>query len=151
MRDGFIGPLIAFVVSAFITFALLLIGFILWFRTKRFVDHALRANGVVIGNTITSSEGQGLYSPVVRFTAVDGSVVEFTEIVASYPPEYKGGDPIHVLYRRDNFQKARGFRKLSSLYWPAMIFGGIGGVFVLVMCLLGGVFAIFYFVLEPLG
>jgi hypothetical protein len=151
MNEGFIAPLIAFVVSAFITFALLLVGFILWFRTKRFVDHALRANGVVIENVLASSEDRGTYSPVIRFTAVDGSVVEFTEISSSYPPEYKIGDPIHVLYRRDNFRKARGFKKVSSLYWPAMIFGGIGGIFVLVLCLLGGTFAAFYLILGPLG
>lgn len=147
MNQGALAPLLAFIVSSVITLVALAISLILWLRTRRFLAEALQTTGVVLHNELRGS----YYSPRVQFTAVDGKLYEFTELVGSRPPRYKAGETVPVYYHRQNFNWARAARKLSDLYYPAIISGIVGGGLFLMLCLLGGVVTVLYLFLGPMG
>ena len=130
---------------------MLLLGLFFWLRTKRFVDESACVTGVVVGLVRKSSRGHGTFSPRVRFTAADGSEVEFTEMWSSYPPGFKVGDSAIVLHHRRNPRRARVLTSRWLLYYPALITGGLGLLFAGLLVLLSAVYAAAHFTLGPPG
>jgi hypothetical protein len=108
----------------------LLVAAIAWFRTRHFVGEALPAFGEVIA--LREHSGDGVtYSPVVRFQTREGRPVEFTETTSSNPPGYAVGERIEVLYHWRDPSRAR-VASTFRLYLLAMIFGGLGVIFLAV-------------------
>jgi hypothetical protein len=58
-----------------------------------------------------------LYSPVVRFFAVDGSQVECTEFIRRHPAGFAIGQQVEVLYDRTNFKRARSVKSKWDRLW----------------------------------
>ena len=107
-----------------------LIGLILGLRARNFAAGALPAQGVVVGLV-----GGETYSPQVRFSTPDGTVIEFVDSgPSSDPPSFSIGEEVRVLYRRENPQKARigtFFRLYAVMFFllfMGLLFGGIGFV-----------------------
>ncbi|MGH2710858.1 MAG: DUF3592 domain-containing protein [Actinomycetota bacterium] len=103
-----------------------LIALIFFFRTRRFLESAVPAQGVVTG-LVASSGGEGgtVYKPVVQFTTADGQTAGFTGNVGSNPPRYSVGQTVKVLYSPTNPSDARipGFFGM----WFVPVFLGIFG------------------------
>jgi hypothetical protein len=108
----------------------LLVAAIAWFRTRRFAGEALPASGEVIALRERSGEGV-TYSPVVRFETREGREVVFTETSSTNPPGYAVGERIQVLYHWRDPSRAR-VASTFRLYLLAMIFGGLGLIFLVV-------------------
>ena len=79
-----------------------------YFRTRRFLEDAVPAQGVVTG-LIEGSGGEGgtVYRPVVQFTTADGQTSTFTENVGSNPPRFSVGQTVKVLYSPTDPSRAR--------------------------------------------
>ncbi len=77
--------------------------------TQRFVEGAVRGTGVVVDliESKTGSRRTTVYKPHIRFTANDGSIVDFDGTVASNPPTYAKGDTVAILYRPGEANSAR--------------------------------------------
>lgn len=99
----------------------------LWYRTRLFVSQALPASGTVIGMEESRDEGVS-YSPIVQFTASTGEEIVFTDSVSTNPPGYKIGDPIKVLYHRENFSNAR-VASVLRMHMLSIVFGGLALIF----------------------
>lgn len=71
------------------------------------------------------------FSPVIRFTTENGTLVEFSSAYSSTNLEYGVGDEIEVLYQNTSPMKVR-LKHFFALWGAAMILGIIGGLFILV-------------------
>jgi hypothetical protein len=116
----------------------LVIGILLYLRTRRFLGSAVSVQGLVTGMVeAQGSEGGTTYKPVVEFTTVDGQAVTFTDLVGSSPPRYAAGTTVKVMYPPGDPQAARipsWFRlwflsSFSALF--GVIFVGVGAVLAL--------------------
>jgi hypothetical protein len=126
-------------VSVLITFGFLLVGLILWYRTKRLIARAQKASGVVIKIKRITFENRDTFSPVIRFTTSDGRALSFTHPVFSYPPEFKVGDHADVLYDPNDPHKARAVKNVSDLFLTARLFGTAGTALLAAGILIGAV------------
>jgi hypothetical protein len=68
----------------------------------------------------------------VRFRAIDGSEIEFTEALSTRPPGYEIDEQVTVLYDPENYQRARVFKTKWRLYYYALLCGGLGTIFFIV-------------------
>lgn len=102
----------------------LLAGFLLWYRTKRFIDRSHKATGVVIKVKKIPFENRDTFTPVVRFTTRDGRALSFTDPIAKYPAEFEVGEKTQVLYDPQNPHNARAVKRLSDLFLSAKLLGG---------------------------
>jgi hypothetical protein len=102
----------------------LLAGFLLWYRTKRFIDSSHKATGVVIKVKKIPFENRDTFTPVVRFTTSDGRALSFTDPIAKYPAEFEVGEKTQVLYDPQNPHNARAVKRLSDLFLSAKLLGG---------------------------
>jgi len=133
--------LLIVVIFGFVAFILIAIAVIVWYTTKRFTENATRTTGTVIALAqYHSSEGGTSYSPVVRFKAIDGSEIQFTESMSSNPPGYTVNEQVPVLYDPSNYRKARVFKSSWRLYFVPLLLGGIGLIFMVVDLVLLAVF-----------
>lgn len=89
----------------------------------------------------TDSEGDTLYSPVVTFTVGDRTL-QIEGITASYPPAYRVGQEVEVVYNPQNLSKAA-INKFSELWLLPTVLGGVvATLFVsLNLVMIGGLFA----------
>ena len=127
--------LILVVIFGGVALLLIAIGVVLWFTTKRFADNASKSTGTVIALIPHhSSEGGLTYSPMVRFKAIDGSEIEFTESMSSNPPGYTVNEQVPVLYDPTNYSKARVFKSGWRLYFVPLLLGGMGILFLIIDC-----------------
>jgi len=125
------------VVFGFISFIMIAIGVVIWFTTKRFAENASKATGTVIALARhSSSKGGHTYSPIIRFRAIDGSEIEFTESMSSNPPGYEVNEQVPVLYDSSNYQKARAFKSSWRLYFVPLLLGGMGVLFMVIDCVM---------------
>jgi hypothetical protein len=115
------------------------VGILLWFRTKRLIERAHKARGVVLKIRTVTYENRDTYTPVVRFATGDGRVLSFTNSVASYPSEFEIGEHVEVLYDPQNPHKARAVKKVSDLFLASRMFRGAGAVSLAIGFLLGAV------------
>ena len=114
-----------------ISVALIVAGLINWYRTKRFIETAQRTTGTVI-ELVSRSPQRTTYSPKVRFKAIDGSEILFTEPLFTNPPGYEINEQVTVLYDPHNYQRARVFKSKWRIYYFALLFGGLGSVFFII-------------------
>jgi len=123
------------VIFGFVSLIMLTIAVVSWFTTKRFADNANKTTGTVIELIRRrSSKGGHTYSPVIRFRAIDGSEIEFTESMSSNPPGYVVNEQVPVLYDPSNYRKARAFKSGWRLYFVSLLLGGMGVIFLIVDC-----------------
>ena len=118
-----------------LSLVLILVGVVNWFRTKRFVETAQRTTGTVIAFVPRQGRRGPTYSPTVRFKAIDGSEIEFTESLSTRPPGYEINEQVPVLYDPQHYQRARVSKTTWRLYYYALLFGGLGTVFFVVYIL----------------
>jgi hypothetical protein len=77
-------------------------------------------------------EGTGyVYAPVVRFATAEGRTIEFHSGTRTYPPAYRKGETVTVVYDPDEPQSAA-IRGFISLWLGPLIAGFIGFVFLAV-------------------
>jgi Protein of unknown function (DUF3592) len=109
------------------------------FVTRAFLAKSAAADGVVVQLdkvAAKSTTGPGrvtIYYPVVRFTAANGRVVQFTRGVGSDPPDYRVGDAVRVHYDPSNPQHAT-IESLLDLWGWAIALITVG----LVLLTIGG-------------
>ena len=130
--------------AAFMTVGIILstaAGF-LWGGAARFEGRALTAEGRVVGlvrSMALSHRRHRSYKPVVVFTGRDGRSRKAVGRLASYPPAYRIGEKVRVLYDPQTPEDVSIGNSLTDKRFPAYIFGGIGMIFDLV----GGGFLFF--------
>lgn len=133
-------------------FVLMTIGLVSLVRTRAAIKNWRRATGTVLemvkrGRT---KGGNLMWTPRVRFTAMDGREIEFVEWGAQYPPRFQMGESVTVLYQAENPEKARILTTHWEMYWFAYLCLGLGTVFLLSGILLGSVFFVAeYFLGKP--
>lgn len=115
-----------------ISVALIVAGLINWYRTKKFIETAQRTTGIVIELVTRSGRKGPTYSPTVRFKAIDGSEIVFTETLSTRPPGYEINEQVTVLYDPNNYQRARIFKTKWRIYYYALLLVGLGTVFFIV-------------------
>jgi hypothetical protein len=89
----------------------------------------LSRDGVSVTGTVVllkesaDTENSGVtYTPVITY-AVDGQSHTFTSNVSSDPPTYNVGDPVNIIYERDNPSRAR-VDSWKELWLLPVILGG---------------------------
>jgi hypothetical protein len=131
-----------FLIFVLIIAGFLLAGFVLWVRTKRFIDKAHKAEGVVIKVKKVPFENRDTFSPVVRFTTNDGRALSFTDPVSRFPAEFEVGERAQVLYDPQDPHQARAVKRLSDLFLSAKLFGAAGAALLVLGLLAGMVFGL---------
>jgi Protein of unknown function (DUF3592) len=120
---------------AFIPLGLMLLLGAAWAvsSTKTWLAHAIEVEGKVIEMVRTRDRDDTtyLFAPVVEFRTVDGRSIEFESAVRSYPPAYRTGQTVSVVYDPDEprYAAIKGF---FSLWLMPIILGFIGSVFLIV-------------------
>lgn len=129
---------LVFLIFPAVGLVLLLIGVVVWIRTRRFVAESFRVGGTVVGLAARrGSKGGTTYSPVVEFATREGVVRQFTDPVSSRPAGYSVGDRVEVLYHYRDHDRARLASTFRLYFVPALlgfmglIFTGVGGVIAL--------------------
>jgi hypothetical protein len=96
-----------------------------------FLGEASVANGTVIQLQLTDKKSA--YQPVITFSTTTGQQVQFTDTVASNPPQFTVGQSVKVYYKPDDpAGSARVDSLLSFWFLPGLfgiftlVFGGIG-------------------------
>ena len=74
------------------------------------------------------------YSPIVEFVSENGQKIQITSSTGSYPPNYKIGDYIEVIYQKNNPQNAMLNTFTDS--WGFAIFLGVFGVILIIISFL---------------
>lgn len=64
-----------------------------------------------------------------------GNEIDFTESLSTRPPGYEINEQVIVLYDPQDHQRARISKKTWRLYYYALLFGGLGIIFVVVYVL----------------
>jgi hypothetical protein len=105
---------------------LMLIGVIVFFKMRGPSGDALMAEGVVVDQEEYDSDGV-TYSPIVKFTAHDGTEITFTDAVASYPALFKVGEQVKVRYDPKNFRNARIASSIRS-HLTSIVILVLGGI-----------------------
>lgn len=76
----------------------LLVGLVLYARTRSFVARALSTQGTVVGLQRAGGSRGTTLRPVVQFPLPDGTIVTFTNRWGSRPGRFGEGDVVPVLY-----------------------------------------------------
>ncbi len=119
----------------FIGAALLAQGYKHWSVSRQLVNSSLVAEGTVIRNAAYMSSKAGkssslAYFPQVKFTAKDGTDVEFVSKVTSRAEQYQPGDRVRVLYKENQPDDAF-IGSFQALWAITIIFSGAGIMVVL--------------------
>lgn len=102
-----------------------------YFYTQSFLKDASFAKGkvieLVLDRSSTSNNTSYTYKPLIKFMTEDEQTIEFLSSVGSKPPSYSVGDPVEVLYRKNDPYNA----KVNSFFavW------GIATILTLMGCL----------------
>jgi hypothetical protein len=116
------------VVSSLVGALLLVIGIIVWINTRMFVARAQQVKGTVDHNKYRHNKDGEEYAPVFKFKTLKGETIEVASYIYSYPPEFKAGQEVDILYDPQNPKRAR-INKGSSLYFVPLLLVGIGLLF----------------------
>ena len=135
-------------VAAAICLAAIPVLIYVWYRNRRFLAESLPASGVVIGLHKRPGKSGSVYAPVVRFTAADGSPVEFTESVHSYPARFKVGERVDVLYHRERQGWARVSSPGPGAHWAESVAGGSFTALLVLICLLMGAMGVISYLVR---
>jgi len=90
-----------------------------------FRQDALQAPGEVISLSENCDDEGCAYSPVVRFTTLDGKTAYYDSSFSSNPPEYQIGERVAIYYQSENPEKAIIDGEGSVLRIVFMIVGGL--------------------------
>jgi Protein of unknown function (DUF3592) len=109
--------------------------------TKSWLARTLEVEGVVVEMVrMRDSDDTGyVFSPIVRFETADGGTHEFQSRLRTYPPAYRTGEVVSVVYD-PAVPDAAMIRSLLSLWFMPIILGFIGtifcaiGIFMIVLC-----------------
>ncbi len=129
---------LVFLIFPAVGLVLLVIGVVVWVRTRRFVAESFRVAGTVVDLAARRGhKGGTTYSPVVEFATREGAVRRFTDPVSSRPAGYGVGDRVEVLYHYRDHDRARLASRFRLYFVPALLglmgllFTGIGAVIAL--------------------
>lgn len=129
---------LVFLIFPAVGLALLVIGVVVWVRTRRFVAESFRVGGTVVGLAARrGSKGGTTYSPVVEFATREGAIRQFTDPISSRPAGYSVGQQVEVLYHYRDHDRARLASTFRLYFVPALLgfmgilFTGIGAVIAL--------------------
>jgi hypothetical protein len=86
---------------------LVVVGVLMYFRMRGPSGRTHTAMGVVIDQDESTSDDDIVYSPIVKFTAHDGTEATFTDSMACNPALFKIGEDVKVLYDPKSFTNAR--------------------------------------------
>ena len=129
---------LVFLIFPAVGLVLLIIGVVVWVRTRRFVAESFRVGGTVVALAARRGhKGGTTYSPVVEFATREGAVRQFTDPVSSRPAGYSVGQRVEVLYHYRDHDRARLASRFRLYFVPALLsfmgllFTGIGAVIAL--------------------
>ena len=118
-----------FLIFPAVGLVLLVVGVVVWLKTRRFVAESFRVGGTVVGlSARRGHKGGTTYSPVVEFATCEGAVRQFTDPVSSRPAGYSVGDRVEVLYHYREHERAR-LASTFRLYFVPMLLGFMGLIF----------------------
>jgi Protein of unknown function (DUF3592) len=101
-------------------------------RTRRFLRTAIDASGTIVELLESrSSEGGPSYQAVVEFPTGDGTLIRWTETMASNPPAGQPGEQLPMKYDPADPRNARISRPFR-LWFLSGLFGLLGLVFVVI-------------------
>ena len=100
----------------------------IYIHTRRFVDSASRAEGRVV-KLVQEKDGRssGVYFPVFVFCDSNGAEHEIRSSSGTYPPSYKVGESVTVLYTPDRPAETATLNGTFDLWGGPMIVGLVGG------------------------
>lgn len=135
--------LFPFLILVITVAVLLIIGFVLLFKTRKIIKHWHQTTGIVVGEKEVDADDAGtLFVPIVRFTTLDDTEIQFVEMTSYDLPRYKVEERVKVYYNPQNFHKARVFTTNYKMYYWTGFFLGLGTVFLLMGILLGIMYAV---------
>lgn len=125
LRQSLAGaPLILF----FIGLPFFGVGAVLTYQQIIFRQVALQVPGEVI-NLSESCDNDGcVYSPIVRFTTLEGETAFYNSTFGSYPPDYDIGEAVSIFYKYEDPEKAIIAGEGSIFRY---IFIGVGSIIIL--------------------
>jgi hypothetical protein len=123
---------------------LLVGGGLAWLQARRFVETAQRVVGEVVEYNEHDSTDDGntthMYTPVIRFAAANGKLVEKASEISSSHREYKLGQRVKVLYNPENPEEFK-LDTVAQLYFTPGILAFLGIVFTIVGAIVVMLFA----------
>jgi len=97
-------------------------------RTRRLIARSITAVGVVVDLAVVPDGIEESYHPVVQFTTASGARITFESVAGSYPPAYRTGEQVLVVY--DPAQPhAAAIRSFVSLWLLPIVLASLGGIF----------------------
>jgi hypothetical protein len=115
---------------------LLVIGFFSYRTNQHAIETGVLTTGSVVGMAERYDDDGSMYAPIIRFTTLQGEVVEFTSSTWSRPAEYGPGDSVQILYQPDAPHGAQ-IDSAFNRYGMAAILGTIGTFFAFVGAVVG--------------
>ena len=107
----------------------LIVAFVVWQNTQKFIQSAFKAKGVVIQMiSYRDTDNTLMQKPLVKFKTQKGKEVVFTGSVASTNPSYTIGEKVDVFYQPEKPQEAKLKSSLEMYFVPFML-GGMGFLF----------------------
>ncbi len=98
-------------------------------QTKKFIEHSVTAQGVVVGfASQSSSRGPGqTHCPIIRFQTHQGETITARGSLCSSPPSYKKAEKVTVRYDPKDPQNIS-IDSFFELWFLTLILSGIGAV-----------------------
>jgi uncharacterized protein YneF (UPF0154 family) len=114
----------------------MLIGtFFIYKNTIEFVEKSIETEGTVVellkSRSSSSSDNSIMYKPLVQFTDIKGTQIEFSSSSSSNPPSYSVNEKVEVIYNPESPNKAK-IKSFFSLWGGATILGVLGLVFFII-------------------
>jgi hypothetical protein len=108
---------------------MLIVGLGMGVQTMNFRQSASRAQGMVIGNQIsTDSDGDATYHPEVEFQTADGRKHRFVGGTGTSPPSFKAGERVNVIYK-DREPDSAGIDTFFQQFFGTVLISGMGLIF----------------------
>jgi hypothetical protein len=113
---------------------LAILAWYVWRRQWRFIRDSIKTTGQLIGyeSRVDRESDSGytqIYAPIIRYTALDGSIREFVDSMALSKKRYALGDPIRIRYLQqadeasvDSFFALYGAQLICTLLAVGFIF-----------------------------
>jgi len=93
--------------------------------TSQLIENGVTTTGTVIAMKEKKGRVGYVYRPVVSFQTVDNRTIRLTSSGASYPPKYRVGEQVEVIYDPQEPENAK-IKSFESLWLGVVISGAIG-------------------------
>ncbi len=102
-----------------------------YIKSKDHINSGVKTTAKVIKMIVETGESNNMYKPVFEYFDKSNKVYTYTSSVSSYPPQYKIGDKIQVIYNPKNKEEVR---KISywGLYGAVIILLSIAMPFIII-------------------